>query len=965
MNDLSPWRIRRVVQPQDIQPEYTHVSPSDDVHLGEYWKILVKRRRIITNVLLLIFAFGVYFAFSSTKLYTASTTLKIEPQNPQVTGVAALEPLVGGVDYDYHQTQFALLKSRRLMAKVIADFRLESNKVFTDSRVISSNPLQRLNSWFSGVEGNFSYFLAPLFQADSPSEGSASRKALTELNKLEFELNINPRHVNRYESFLNIDPVRKTRLVKVKFTTPHPSLSQDLANAHAQAFIRTSFESRFSLTKEARDFLDQKVKELKVKLEKSEAVATDFRRKHGVVSVERGENVVLDRLVELNRQLTTARAQRIESEALYRTVENKNHQDLAEVMKQGLVQQHKGSVANLEAEKARLSTIFKPDHPRIQELTQQIALARQALNNEIANVVKGVKSGYAAALAKERGLQAEADKQQQEALKTKELGVDYTVLQQEVNANRSLYENLLKRLNETSVSNDISISNLQIVEAAEKPSRASSPNTPLYLLISLILGAFLGVGIAFAQEYFDSTVSTAEDVWHSLGLSTLGVVPHFKSLGERAVHNADKTDRSSPGPEHSRLLTHNNAPAKELIISHSPISIISESYRTIRTSLLFSQAEKPPQIILLTSAAPGEGKTTTTLNLSIALAREGHSVLVVDADMRKGLCHSRLGLRNNRGLSNVLTGRLSLEEGIQATSVNGLSFLSRGTIPPNPTELLGSTKMKEILEKLRQTFNFIFIDSPPVVVVSDAAVISVLSDGVLLVIDGQKTSRPSAQKAVERLDVVHARLLGVILNGVNLDDPNYSYYRSYASYYDVKPDENDKYEANDKEPNQAVHRHNNLSKMAHVWSTKERLQAKDPLKPEAPDRMKSSEPAMSNPQCAPGVESAGEKIVEAIVSEQESTGRKIVEKPSWEDSSLARIPQESLNRLTEALTKAVGPVAPLIVRAQIDTLGESQVAFPEGRISELLKSIQSEITHDELKLFQANLPEEFRNPNNH
>jgi capsular exopolysaccharide synthesis family protein len=219
--------------------------------------------------------------------------------------------------------------------------------------------------------------------------------------------------------------------------------------------------------------------------------------------------------------------------------------------------------------------------------------------------------------------------------------------------------------------------------------------------------------------------------------------------------------------------------SKELIVSHHPLSILAESYRSIRTALLFSRSEKPPQVVLVTSPSPGEGKTVTTLNLAIALTQDGHSVLVIDGDLRKGSCHARLGITNHNGLSNVLTGNLPLDEAVRPTSVSGLSLLSRGIRPPNPTDLLGSHKMSQTLSKLRESFNFILIDSPPAIAVSDAAVLSVLCDGVVLVFHGKKTTMASARQTMERLDAIRAPFLGVILNGVDLGNPEYAYYRCY------------------------------------------------------------------------------------------------------------------------------------------------------------------------------------------
>jgi polysaccharide biosynthesis transport protein len=676
------------------------------------------------------------------------------------------------------------------------------------------------------------------------------------------------------------------------------------------------------LTKEARDFLEQKKADLRTRLESSEAALNKFRRSHGVVSVEKGENIVVDRLIDLNKQLTGARAQRIEAESLYRTVENQNNQDLAEVMRQGLIQQLKSNVATLEAEKARTATIFKPDHPRIQELNQQIASARQALNAEIANIVRGIKSTYAAALAKEQGLQGEADRQQRDALRLRELGVDYTLLQEEVNANRSLYEGVLKRLSETNFSNDLAISNMQIAEMAAMPLSPSGPNVSMYFMASIGAGLLLGIGGAFIREILDSVVATPEDVWRSVGLGTLGVVPHVKFLsGERSFTARIKRTLSLPAPKPAA--TKAESP-RELIIYQSPLSILNEAYRSIRTSLLLSRAEKPPQAILLTSPSPGEGKTVTSVNIAIALAQDGYSVLLIDADMRKGCCHERLGLSRNSGLSNILTGRLSSQDTIRPTPIERLSLLSRGAPPPNPSELLGSHIMKETLKNLREMYDFILIDSPPVIGISDAAILSVLVDGVLLVLDGQNTSTPSAQKAVERLDMVRARMLGVVLNGVDLQDPHYSYFRSYDQYYTLRNEGN----GNAVNGNGSHHvpnvygngsgdvRHNGVSHVLHV-----------------------------------GNSTNGSKIVPSARDIEPIFADDV----SILDQAEDVVSQTTLHRVVEALTKSIGPLAPKIVQEHIASLGESRYAFPENRINELLQSLKAAITEEQLKTFTISL----------
>ena len=350
-------------------------------------------------------------------------------------------------------------------------------------------------------------------------------------------------------------------------------------------------------------------------------------------------------------------------------------------------------------------------------------------------------------------------------------------------------------------------------------------------------------------------------------------------------------------------------------------------------------------MVLLTSPSSGEGKTVTTLNLGIALAHDGHSVLVVDGDMRRGRCHAALGLRNNRGLSNVLTGGLSLQEGIQRTAVSGLALLSRGVLPPNPTELLGSAKMRGILQELREAFKFILIDAPPIVTVTDAAVLSVVSDGVLLVFDGQKTSTASAQKAVERLEMVRAPLLGVILNAVNLDNPHYSYYRDYSSYYGSVSRGEPISTGNGSGSREVAHSFYQPREFAQISNPTGDVESKDITATAHPEKVE--EDRANGCENADGVRT-GKEINEADQLEAIGSPIAAVAEPSSEKAEPAPVSKEFLNRLTENLTKAIGPIAPMVVRDHIAILGESESAFPKNRVDELLKLIQREI--DELKL---------------
>jgi len=898
MKEISPWRIERTSEP--VEKEYVSSAQREEAHLRDYWKMLVKRRRLVLGVFVVVFGFGAYIISSATPMYTASATIRIEPQNPAVIRIEEIQVLQVSTG-DYYQTQFSLLKSRPLAAKVIAELDLASNRAFTSVPVYSPNPISWLESYFSAALRNFVNYLSSLSkpsssdslkQSSSPiqKDDSVSRKDEAKSNvNLAYtgdertKLKVNPGYIGRYLRFLKVEPVRNTRLVQVVFTTPDPELSQQLANAHADAFIRMNLETRFEVTKEARKFLEKKLSELRSKVVDSEAELSAFRKANGVVSMDKSENLVVDRMIDLNKNLTAARIKRIELESLRQMVENKNALNLSEIINNAAIQGYRGAIESLEAEQVKLSTVFTPDHPRMVELRKRVSETRQRMNLAVAEIVRRIDSDYVAARNKEQTLDAEARRQREAAIDLKGLGVNYTVLQGEADSNRKLYDSVLTRLSETSISSDLPVSNMQITEMADTPGGLSSVGEQLKFLVAITGGAlFLALGLAFSLAYFDSTLGTPEEVWHYLYRPTLGVVPDLKSLRHRSY------SLFQPKESVRRLLSYFPAGAKDsesknLTVSHDPLSMVSEVYRAIRTTLLFSQPEKPPQTILFTSPCPGEGKTITTLNLAITLAQGGKSVLVIDADMRKGRCHHLLRRQNHKGLSNVLTGNLTLEEGVQEAGVPGLSLLSRGLTSPNPTDLLGSAKMMKVLDALRKRFEFILIDTSPVIGVSDAEVVSQFCDGVVLVIHGQSTSRFSARQALERLEAVRARVIGVVLNGVDLRSPDYASYRYYyASYY-----------------------------------------------------------ASSN-----GAEDDGGSE-QSIVNPPDLKKKNEMAWPTQEPTGSA--PKHFFDRITLKLIEAAGPMAPIIIQDQVALLGESLESFPQSRLKELCDEVSREILDEELR----------------
>jgi capsular exopolysaccharide synthesis family protein len=822
-----------------------------------------------------VMALALLYTCSSPTLYSAKSVLRIEPQNPAVTGVAEMIPsqshMDGGGPYDYYQTQFSMLKSDPLVARVVDKLNLEDKFRAKDKNFLSV-AIDVILTPFRWIEDG----VARLF-ATSPKGGGSGPTV--------YELGVPPWVIGQYRSYLTIQPVRNTRLVEITFSTPDPKMSQQMANEHATSFIQMTLENRFNLSAEAREFLGKRLSELREKVHNAEFKLNAFRQKYGVVSLEKGENIVVERLVDLNKELTRARAERIQAESMYRMTRNRNTEYLAQVLNNGLIQQLKASLATLETEKGRLSSIFMPDHPRIQELNQQIGEARRALGREVGNIVQGIESSYASARAREEALEAEAGKQQTAALDLKEVGVEYAVLNEEVLVNRGLYESVLKRLNETNVANDLAASNMQVVQRAEIPSWPSSPQTTRNLLLAAIAGLILAVATALFLEYMDSRVATPEGVWAAVSVATLGVVPHLKSL-QRRYEFAYLPRANGPRLLEAPKGSGENLP-RELVMARDQLSIVAESYRKIRTALLASGTENPPRTLVLTSPCPDEGKTMTTLNLAASLAQSGKRVIVVDADLRKGRCHKLMKAPHNLGLVDVLTGQKHLHACVQSTMVRNLFLLSRGTLPSNPGDLLTSQRMRDVLRELAISFDFVLFDSPPVIAVSDAAVLSMLCDGVLLVFHGQKTTKVAARRAVEHLEAIGAPILGVILNGVDIRDPEYKDYRSYfPAYFSSARDE--------------------------FW----RVEQDD------------SSSVTPNPAATSGTEPYGAR----------DAGKN------------GFVPRQFIDNMIARLNDALGGESGGIVRNQVAALRESIDAFPMARIWELVQLVSQEIWEQQRKV---------------
>ena len=520
-----------------------------------------------------------------------------------------------------------------------------------------------------------------------------------------------------------------------------------------------------------------------MKVETSQEKLVRFQKEHEILGTDEKQNIITEKLDELNKQLTDAESDRMDKEAIYRLIQSGDADAIASSaggLEDGgngtqtasqLLETLRTKEAELKIQIADLSTQFGPSYPKLAQLNNQLKEIDTQIQAEMKKIASRVRGQYTTALQRESMLRDALEKQKQEANKLNESAITYSMLKRDVDTNRQLYEGLLQKMKEAGVSAGLKSNNFRIVDSARTPLAPIEPNVPRNLMFAIVLGSALGVGLAFLLEGLDNTVRTTEQAQVVSGLASLGMIP----LGSKSARE---------GPNPKRLVIATSKEAVELVTQVRPQSQMAESYRALRTSLLLSNLGSPPKVIMVTSALPQEGKTTTSINTAVVLAQKGVRVLLIDADLRRPSIHKTLGMGPHSGLSNVLTGSTTLEQAITHTAIlPNLFVLPAGTPPPNPAELLASANMRDVLTELRGQYDHIVIDTPPSLSVTDAVVLSPRADAVLLVIRSGQTTKQALRRSRDILTQVNAKVVGVLLNAVDLSSPDYYYYYEYQGKY--------------------------------------------------------------------------------------------------------------------------------------------------------------------------------------
>jgi succinoglycan biosynthesis transport protein ExoP len=588
-----------------------------------------------------------------------------------------------------------------------------------------------------------------------------------------------PAVLNAFLGRLDVKRVPNSRLIEVKFEAEDSQLAAQIVNTHLQNFVEQNFRSKYDATIQASNWLSAELEELRIKVEKSEDARIAYERENQIWQIDEKQDITTQKLADLSKAVTDAQTDLAQKEALYRMAVSGNVDALPAAQSNAVISDLLKRKSDLDEQYAEALSQYGPNFPKVLRLTNQKKEVEEDLTRARKVLVEGVDEEFETARSHVELLQQALDKQKAEANDLAEKLVQYHILQHDAESNKQLYDGLLQKLKEAGITAGLRSSNIRVVDPALVPASPSRPQKARNILLAVLVGLVGGVGLALFREYLDNTVKSPDDIESLTGLPSLAVVPALPGL--HTSHNRLSRFAREATPQSA------SGPRVELLSYIQPKSQISEAFRALRTSLLLSQADHPPQVILVTSALPREGKTTAAVNLAVTLAQLGDRTLLMDSDLRKPGIRRALNLTIGKevGLSSYLAGVSTLDEvTIPHPTINNLAALTTGPVPPSPADLLSSHRMREAIVELRHRFKFIVIDSPPVMAATDAVILSALTDGVLLVVRSGETPKEAFTRTRDLLAAVKCRLLGVVLNAVDSSAPDYYYsYRYYPYAY--------------------------------------------------------------------------------------------------------------------------------------------------------------------------------------
>ena len=718
------------------------LSPREP-HLYDYLLILRKHQWLILSFMLAVVTIVAIATFRMQPVYVATVRVEIDRENANIL------PFQGSDSYDYMMD-------------------LE-NYIETQSKILTSETLalQTIRNNALSARPEFS-------SPNGPSEAIASGSLANQKR---------PPELAEFLGSLSVRRVPSSRLMDVSFESTDPQVAARIVNAHINTYIEQNFRSKYEATSQASLWLTGQLDDLRVKVQRSEDALITYERQNQIWTLDDKQNITTQRLADINRQLTDAQSERMKKESLFQFAKSGNLDAVPQVQSNVSLMELLHKRSELSNQYTDAVSQYGPNFPKVQRLQAQQKELDGDIEKEKQQIVDVLESDFREARDHETMLSGALDEQKIAANLMAEKLVEYNILKREAEANKTLYEGLMTKLKETAISASLRSSNIRVVDPAMIPSSPARPAKARNVALAFLVGLVGGIGLALMREYLDNTVKTPDDIETLARLPSLAVLPIFGGSNGAGKRNGLLQGFSSNGHE-KRI---------ELVAQHLPKSQKSEAFRALRTSILLSQAAHPPQVILVTSALPREGKTTAAANLAVTLAQLGDSTVILDADLRKPGVGRLLNLGSGKyaGLSSYLAGVSSLDlVSIPHPTIPNLVAIPTGPLPPNPADLLSSHKLVEAIAELRTKYKFIVIDSPPVMAATDAVILSVHADGVLLVVRSGETPKEAFTRTRDLLNSVKCHILGVVLNAVDSSAPDYYYsYRYYPYSYGYGPQE--------------------------------------------------------------------------------------------------------------------------------------------------------------------------------
>jgi capsular exopolysaccharide synthesis family protein len=707
-----------------------------EVHVLDRLAVVFRHLKLIVAVFSVVVAIAMLESYSATPMY--QTQARIVIQDERSTAVANLTstgPTYWQDPEPYFNTQYRILQSRGLARRVVRKLPPPPVPAPSSLSRVLSFPREAISRWRKASP------TAGAEEPPAPDESAAELAAIGE-----------------FLGGVEIVPVKGTRLVEIVYTSPDPQYSALAANTLAREYVQANLDLKLANTTNTISWLGEEVAKQRQKVEAAERAMAEYQEGQNAISLNEGQNIVIAGLTSLNDAVTKAKTARLQKEAAYRQLGNlngasANADTFPAVAQNATIQDIKQQLANLSGERAKLSERYGPNHPEMVKIGNQIDSANARMRAETAKVLESIANDYRSAVAEERNLTASLEEQKRKAIDLNRKNITYSILAREAESERQVYNALLQQEKELRVVSNSRANNVQLMDDAEVPGGPFTPNHRRDWLMALVLGLALGIALAYTVEYLDDTVKLPDDVTRRLKLPLLGLVP---------------------------AVAGDKLPVLTSAVPHD----FGEAFRSLRTSLVFTNGSPGNRTIAVTSTQPLEGKTTTACNLAVALALGGARVMLIDADMRRPGLHRTMGLPNEIGLSHILTGQARIREAVQRTSESNLFVMTAGHVPPNPSELLSSERMRHLIANLEAgPFDWVIMDTPPVLAVTDAVILAPYMSGLVFVIGAEMTRRTHAERAIQTIQGGKPNIIGAVLNRVDLNRNKYYYSRYYGYHY--------------------------------------------------------------------------------------------------------------------------------------------------------------------------------------